>query len=56
MTDVEYFLLSYLFEQKKLDKTQIQSLRVWLDHYHPDEEHWASPAELIEILEAYPDR
>lgn len=56
MTDVEYFQLSVLFEQKKLNKTQIESLEGWVDHYHNDNTRWATPAELIETLNSYPDR
>jgi hypothetical protein len=57
MTDVEYYKLMLLFEQKVFNEYQIEALIRWIDSYDTDPHNWASPSDLIETLnECYPDR
>jgi hypothetical protein len=57
MTDVEYYKLMLLFEQKAFNMQQIAALLRWIDSYTVDPDSWASPSDLIDTLnECYPDR
>ncbi len=54
MTDVEYFQLSVLFEEKHLTMSDLESLDRWVQEYDTRPAAWATPADLIKILSEYP--
>jgi hypothetical protein len=56
MTDVEFYMLSVLFERKLLSQSDLNSLIIWVDEHDLNGTKFANPTELIEILDQYPDR
>jgi hypothetical protein len=57
MTNLEYYKLSVLFDQKQFRLDQIQNLMEWVDHHDDNSDKWSTPAGLIAALEQfYPDR